>query len=285
MNKSRFLGIGINRYEDSPLNGCVPDIQLAYKVAKAKYGFTDSRLLVDKKATKKNITRTIKQNIAGLHKGDRFYIHFSSHGSYEPVRDPENSKELDDYNEGVVPYDYQEEGLLIDDELNELIMNMGPGIFLLVIADLCYSGTVLRGDFISLPNGNPHYRWKNKFMALPCHGQDCKDIDVLLDKKIDNPNKRKPSDYIVDTKNEQLDAILISGCGDRQTSADIFIPELQRYHGALTFNLFKYLSNNKWRLSYRDLIIGVNQLLENEEYEQISQLECKQELMHNNFLE
>jgi hypothetical protein len=88
--------------------------------------------------------------------------------------------------------------------------------------------------------------------------------------------------FIVDS-GTQGNAILISGCTDKQTSADAYING--RYHGALTFYVAQTLKENNWKISYRRLIEVVNEKLAKEDYDQQPQLEAREELMDKNFLE
>ena len=87
--------------------------------------------------------------------------------------------------------------------------------------------------------------------------------------------------FIVNTV-EQGDAILISGCSDKQTSADAYING--RYHGALTFYLAQTLRESNWNISYEDLVTKVNDKLDREQYKQDPQLESKKEYVKNLFL-
>jgi metacaspase-1 len=281
MDKRKYLGIGINSYPSSPLNGCIPDIDLATKIAKEKYNMVDISILKEKNANKKRIIESLKTFFTGVGDTDKLYIHYSGHGSYERAKNPKKSKETDEYNEGWVPYDYQYHGLVLDDELNQLIMNVNPKATLLIISDSCFSGTVARGE-----DGNPHYKWKNK--SIPPHNLADRRKELTIEEELLCENNKcslkSSSSFIVDTKDEQSNAILISGCGEKQTSADIYIPEISTYHGALTYNLFKVLAKHQWSMTYQDLVTQVNIDLRNDDYEQISQLECRKSLWTKNFL-
>ena len=57
MGKKKSLLIGITDYQNSPLNGCLNDIRLMYKIFKDIYGYSDFRVLDNKAATKKNILK------------------------------------------------------------------------------------------------------------------------------------------------------------------------------------------------------------------------------------
>lgn len=79
----KALLIGINKYPDSPLRGCVNDVLLMHKVLTSKYGFInkDIRLLTDKEATTKGIRDALKVFTTDVTDGDTLFFHYSGHGS------------------------------------------------------------------------------------------------------------------------------------------------------------------------------------------------------------
>jgi metacaspase-1 len=278
----RFLGIGINNYPSSPLNGCIPDIALAYKVAKSVFKFNDFNILDDAKATKKNILDAMKKALRGLTDNDMLYIHYSGHGSYQPCDSFTASSETDFYDEGWVPYDYETAGLLIDNEINRMVKTLDPDVNLLICSDSCFSGSVVRLN-------SPKREYKNRFIPPPLHlllNSGELDLDEYLNPKITKKDigSTKLKSFIVDTKDKQNNAILISGCGEHQTSADVYIPEAKTYHGALTYNLFQILKESNWNMTYEKLILEVNNRLSKEDYEQKPQLECNAKFNSTKFL-
>lgn len=268
----RFLGIGINDYPTSPLNGCIPDVALAYRIAKSIFKFNDFNILDNRKATKKNIISAFKTALRGLTDNDLLYIHYSGHGSYQPCDSFTASSETDFYDEGWVPYDYDSSGLLIDNEINNMVKTLDPDVHLFICSDSCFSGSVVRLN-------SPQRKYKNRFMPPPLStvlksGE--LELDEYLNPKISRQGegKNRLKSFIIDTKDKQNNAILISGCGEHQTSADVYIPEARTYHGALTYNLFQILKEHQWKMSYEDLILELNIKLGREEYTQQPQLEC-----------
>jgi hypothetical protein len=111
--------------------------------------------IYDADATRDGIIQALEQLESRLSYGDIVYIHFSGHG--QQVWD-DNSDELDNLDEAIVPYDspmifqkgvYEGERLIRDDLLGEITNRMrkviGPNGQLILILDSCHSGTGTRG--------------------------------------------------------------------------------------------------------------------------------------------
>ena len=278
--KRKALLIGINSYPTSPLNGCIPDIKLMYKIFKDIYGYRDFQVLDDSNATKKKILRGLQWLCAGAKKGDELVVDYSGHGTQCPVTTKTAGFEIDGLDECLVSYDFNWDEPLRDDDLNQFFTNLPKGVKVLFIADACFSGTLLRN-----PTSN---KVKNRYLPPPPSIILTGEIDLDDDLCIISTNSRSKEGkgmyrqpFIINSV-EQGDAILISGCSDRQTSADAYING--RYHGALTFFLAQTLKEANWNISYTDLIIKVNEKLDREEYEQDPQLEGKEVYLNKPFL-
>jgi hypothetical protein len=276
----KVLMVGINAYQSSPLNGCLNDIRLMYKILKDIYGYVDFRVLDDKAARKKKIIDGLQWLCMGTKKGDELVIDYSAHGTQVPVTDRTAGFEIDGLDECLVPYDFDWDFPLRDDELNQFITNLPKGVKVLFIADCCFSGTLLRNPLQG--------KVKNRYMPAPLYMTLTGEIN--LDEELNIVSSQTKSrdgkgmyrqPFIVNSV-EQGDAILISGCSDKQTSADAYING--KYHGALTFYLAQTLKEANWNISYADLIIKVNAKLDKEEYEQDPQLEGQEEYLNKLFL-
>lgn len=80
--------------------------------------------------------------VANVRPGDSLVFHFSGHGSQKV--DDGGSDELDGFDETLCPLDYEINGMILDDEINETIVRPIPrGAKLHAIMDACHSGTVL----------------------------------------------------------------------------------------------------------------------------------------------
>jgi hypothetical protein len=283
----KALQIAINNYPESPLNGCVPDLVLMNKVLKEKYGFSSFRILTDKQATKKNIIEGLKWLAYGSKKEDQLVVTYSGHGTQVPVNDKTYSSDsLDQMDECWVTYDHDWDDPLRDDNLNELLKNLVSDV--LVISDSCFSGTMLRNCFPMTVSDKALYR-KNRYLppppslVLPFSELSLDDELNLLTSRSSSDSRTRLKPFIVKTA-DQGNCVLISGCSDRQTSADTYISQLNRYHGALTYYLVEVLKSSKWKITYEDLVIKTESLLKANQYEQTPQCEAKPELLKKLFL-
>lgn len=155
-NKRKALVVGISRYDTSttwwnPIHGA-NDVALMKKALK---GF-DTEVLLDERATFKNIEAELSKLIKRAGRGDVIYIHLSGHG--QPYEDL-NGDETDGWDESFVPYDAQQyyakgryEGAkhLTDDILHNYVERLrrkvGRTGIVYVSIDACHSGDSYRGD-------------------------------------------------------------------------------------------------------------------------------------------
>jgi hypothetical protein len=72
---------------------------------------------------------------------------FSGHGA--KIRDDDWDEEKDGYDETLVPVDYQEEGMIRDDDLYDILIKPLPeGVHMTCIMDCCHSGKVVIISFL-----------------------------------------------------------------------------------------------------------------------------------------
>jgi len=117
---------------------------------------------------------------------------------------------------------------ILDDELKSLLVNhLKKGVTLFVLMDCCHSGTIL--DL------------KYQYM----------DVDKVNPKNLETAGK----------------VYMISGCMDRQTSADAMINK--QAQGAMTWSLLNTLKPN---ITWRELLQSMRTLLKTSGYVQIPQL-------------
>jgi hypothetical protein len=149
--RTRALLIGINYVNsDNALDGAWNDVDKARKYA-SSMGFKDDpnsmRVLRDNgedvSPTKANIEKALRWLIKDAGRGDSLFLHFSGHGVSR--KDDDSFKdEADGRDECLVPVDFAESGVIVDDDLFEtLVSPLAPGASLVAIMDCCHSGTLL----------------------------------------------------------------------------------------------------------------------------------------------
>jgi hypothetical protein len=236
IKSSRALLIGCN-YNGSQyqLNGCINDVKNVQTLIN-KHGFNNVTLLTDEseqKPNKSTILNEFKNLLMNSNSGDLLFFSYSGHGSY--VLD-KNGDEKDGYDELIVPLDLN---VITDDELKTIIQAyLKPNVTLFSLFDCCFSGSVLDLKYQYLDSLN-------------------------YDNYTENNN----------TNDTLGNVIMISGCTDKQTSADAFINNISQ--GAMTWSFIESVNNNP-NLSWRELIKNMRDLLKNSNYDQIPQLSTGQ---------
>jgi len=257
----KALLVGINKYKpnlNADLKGCINDVAMVHHLLVNKFGFDTNniRVVVDDRATQNNILHRLQWLINDTKEGDLLVFHFSGHGSQIIDR---NGDELNDYlDEIICPHDLNWDNPLTDDILRSIFSKIPSGVKLIMIADCCHSGTLVR------ELNNPRYE-KPRFILPP--------FDIRsrsFNKKL---SKRK---LVEKTQKETQKIILLSGCKDSQTSADAYING--KYNGALSWAVYTVLNNNP-NISYIDLHEKVSYLLKRGGFSQEPQLNGPEELL------
>ena len=232
IQKKKALLIGIN-YLNTPyqLNGCIDDTT-RMKALLSSYQFDNLKILTDLtviKPTKSNILIELKNLLVNSNRGDVLFFYFSGHGSNLPDR---NNDETDGKDEMIISSDLQG---VIDDELKTVIQTYLPReVTLIGLFDSCHSGTILDLKFNYLDSSNYEKYFENEKVS-ECQGN----------------------------------VIMISGCMDKQTSAEAFINNTAQ--GAMTWSFIDCI-NKKPNGSWRELLKSMRDLLKNSKYYQIPQL-------------
>lgn len=234
INNKKALLIGINYTgTKNELYGCINDVN-SIKDRITIQGFTDIRLLTDftdNKPTRDNILEEFKNLLINSQAGDLLVFTYSGHGSYTVDR---NNDETDGRDELIVASNLK--GIL-DDELKSLIQKyLKSDVTLFALFDSCFSGSVLDLKYQYLDSLNYDKYTENQ-------------------KQLDTPGN----------------VIMISGCTDKQTSADAVFGG--KPNGAMTWSLLEYLKQNA-DCSWRELVINMRNLLKSSKFDQIPQLSC-----------
>jgi metacaspase-1 len=212
------LLIGINYTGTSAqLNGCINDINCIKDVLSRTFGYNKFVILTDQesmKPTRYNILTQLKKLVNESGRYSEIWIHYSGHGTY--ITD-KNGDERDRRDEALVPLDYSKNGLVLDDELNQIIKNAKCQTRL--VLDCCHSGTSFDMEHNVVYSRRRFRRFREK-------------------KRFYNRNN----------------IYMISGCMDHQTSKESYNPVTSKVQGALTYNLCNYLKRYRYRLSIRRLM-------------------------------
>lgn len=276
----KALLVGINHYSmpGSDLRGCLNDVETNRYILTYKFGFQSTEMVIlrDSQATTKNIKDNLEKMVAEFKDcnspEDKFIFCYSGHGSSVPDKDGD---EIDKLDEIICPYDLNwTSNMITDDYLYSIFSKINPNVQLLIISDSCHSGSLLR----SLSPHNGYY--KNKYLVPP------ESIFNKIKSQIYD-NDAAMADLMGKIRNKKEDfntrnGILISGCQSNQTSADAEING--KPCGAMTYVLGKVLNDSNYDITYADLIVKMNKLLDEYGYEQNPQLECPDIWRNKKFL-
>lgn len=265
-NTKRALLIGINYFgTEYQLQGCQNDVEAVRQMLIGTFQFKPENIEVLKDReddpehkdpncpTKVNILAKLGDLIGAAKYGDELYIHYSGHGSTTADL---NGDEPTGYDETIVAADMQQ---IVDDDLSLILVSGLPtGVKLRAVFDSCHSGSVL-------------------------------DMPYMYDSygEISLTNKYLEEDLI--KSDRRINAILISGCQDDQTSEDAWVIGDRKFEGAMTWGLLEtlrkhgflntdtYVFSNQSYLGYqmpswRDLIMHLRKHLEEGDYMQVPQL-------------
>ena len=251
----KALCVGINDYplgEDNDLKGCVNDAKDWSNLLRNHYDFTDVKQLLDSEATKANILSGLKNLLAGASDGDVLVFTNASHGTYLADENKDEPK----FDEALCPYD-SDSNLLVDDELRQLFLNIPDGVRLTVISDSCHSGSVTR-------------------VAVTEYRRNRQLNPSLLGNRVLSPEQMQMARKAAEKFPESgMNEILLSGCKSNQTSADAYIAN--DYHGAMSYYAIKAITDAGYKLTYAQLHKSLLPMLEDENYDQVPQLEGKDE--------
>jgi uncharacterized caspase-like protein len=155
----KALCIGIDKYTERPLEGCVNDARtwgnvLAQLGARVEY-------LLDGDATYDGMKAAIRAFVKGGTAGDVLVLQYAGHGGQLPNR---VDTEADGFNEALIPVDYNTGALLVDDELAEILSDLGFGVSMTLFMDCCHSGTNSR--FAPVVRARAAVGDKPRFMPL-----------------------------------------------------------------------------------------------------------------------
>ena len=268
--KKHALLVGINDYKSiNDLQGCINDVTNVRNILKTFFGFTnnDIRVLTDERATKKNILYRLERMVKKSKKGDLLIFHFSGHGSQ--IRDRDNDELKDHMDELICPFNMNwDDGYITDDMLRAVLDQLPKGVKMEIILDSCHSGTGTR-DIGMEPAARslPKPLFRNRFLRPP--------IDIECRYQGDEYDLKATRAFRSD-ESITLNHVLWAGCRDNQTSADAYIDG--RYNGAFTYYFCKHIRETRGDISRAELLSRISNSLDHNEYSQLAQLECRENI-------
>src|SRR5215470_7427746 len=267
VSMNRAFLVGINAYPGNELQGCVNDVNDMAEFLVSHCGFeeNDIRLLTDGRATTDAITAHLQWLIDGVQDGDRLVFHYSGHGAQFPVRD--DSGKVVRVDECICPvdFDWTEPHAIRDKQFNDLFSKVPKGVDFTWVSDSCFSGDLAR-EFL------PPKR-KIKSMPMPA------DIAWRMRTAETIGAKRTSFEHVL----KNFNAILVSGCAKRETSADAEING--RFNGALTYYFLQTLSAaNGLTQTLEQAVARTRAALQQTGYTQHPDLEGSEDLMGLPFL-
>lgn len=89
---------------------------------------------------------SLKWLVEGCKSGDSLVFYFSGHGLQQPDL---KEDELDGFDETLCPVDFLQEGMIVDNDLNSiLVWPLKNGVTLHALVDACHSGTILDLSYV-----------------------------------------------------------------------------------------------------------------------------------------
>lgn len=235
-NNRRAVLVGINYTgTNSELRGCVNDVYKLRDLLISQYGYKAGNiyLLLDEKATRKNILHYFTQLVKTAKPGDNICFTFSGHGYY--VKDTMKRDERDGKDELIVSVDNK---AILDDELKNILnLHLKKNVNMFSLFDNCHSGSIL----------DLRYQY--------------------YDNEVD-PNKAltvRASQF--DTQGQ---VILLSGCLDSQVSLDAKINGT--FNGVMTWVLVEVLKQQTHNVSWSALLKKIREFIAQNNLKQIPQM-------------
>ncbi|EPY27857.1 metacaspase [Strigomonas culicis] len=245
----RALFIGINYTgTSSQLSGCVNDVhQMLGTLQRIHFPISECCILVDDPKfpnmtaypTRENILKYMAWLTHDVRPGDVLFLHYSGHGGQ--TKGGSDSEEQ--YDQTLVPMDYQQKGCILDDDLFiMLIKHLPAGVRMTCVFDCCHSATMLDLPFSfiatqQVAGGRTGYCMK------PVRRDNFSNGDVLM----------------------------FSGCDDSGTSADVRDTGRGNAGGAAT-QAFTWALVNTSGLSIMDMLLKTREILRQKKFKQVPQL-------------
>lgn len=234
------LLVGINKYSDAPLEGCITDVELNRQLLIHRFGFNpkDIYTLTDEQATRKGILEAFEEHLIKQAKpGDVAVFHYSGHGSR--VLDPDpiivgTSRDENKLNGTFVPIDsqlpsgYLEQGGVVKDIMGHtlyLLMSSLKTENFTAVLDSCYSGAATRNFRVRARNSG------NKVQIAP-------EEKAYQDKWLSHLNLSREA-FVEGYRKGVAKGVVLAATNPKQTAIDARFNGFSA--GAFTYLLTQYL--------------------------------------------
>ena len=292
----KALFIGINYFGSSAeLRGCINDVENIKAFITKTFNFpSDSNHMMtltdDNKAdglpTKTNIINGMKWLVKNAQSGDSLFLHYSGHGGSQKAGNPND--EADGMDETLIPVDYEKNGVIIDNDIYDiLVQGLPEGVRLTAIMDCCHSGTIMDLPYTYGVDANDNVTENDNRKALIQAAIKAGMLLISGNKKAalmagiqagalyfknrregqNDDNTKGESDITVRTA--LADVIQFSGCRDNQTSADASIGGEST--GAMSWSFIKSFEENGLNQTYVQLLRNTRKNLHGK-YSQVPQM-------------
>lgn len=249
MKVARLFGLNYAQCESGELRGCHNDITNFKRFLTNECGYSQENVHAfnDQEHKEQTCKQGLLINLDNLAKKtwkediSECIISYSGHGAQ--VKDY-SGDETDGCDECLVPWDYASNGVILDDTLRGIFCEFNPKTRVIFICDACHSGSMSDARYQYFTNlaGNFNKVENQTYYEFPC------------------------------------DFISISGCRDKQTSADAYNVNSQlKYTGALTSCLLQVLEKNK-NLQLKYVMAELNCLLHEKGFKQKPVVSSSKEL-------
>jgi hypothetical protein len=262
---NRALLVGINKYPDAPLCGCVNDVtdMAAFLVARCGFGANEIRLLTDKRATTTAIKERLAWLVRGAKRGDRLVFHYSGHGAQVATRN--KAEEVDGLDEVICPvdFDWSDRRMIRDKDFQRMFAPVPAGVDFVWISDSCHAGDLSR----DMPP--PGDRRRCLFPPEDIAWRNCVGASI--------------GTRGLGRAAAKLNVALIAGCRSNQSSSDGAFDD--RPNGVLTYCLLRALRDGDgMAVPLTKLIARLRAAVKRAGYEQVPQLEGSAALKNRSFL-
>lgn len=255
-SSKRAVCVGINDYPGTAndLSGCVNDASDWADLLSSQYGFETKRLL-DKQASRAKVLEALEGLVDTAGAGDTVAFTYSGHGTW--VADQDDLDEADNRDEALAVHD----GLIVDDELRQILARLHPEASLSIISDSCHSGSVTRAALRNAVNRARTAEYPNPPVPRFLPPED----DAHALRALMLPVRRRAF-----YPESSMNHVLLTGCNAMEYSYDAYFNG--RYNGAMSYFSIQLIGSKPDR-TWAELHAELRKLLPSTQYPQSPQLE------------